>query len=454
MIRSYVVVTPVRDEEENLPRLAASLAEQAVRPQAWLIVDNGSTDGTLELAKRLGERHEWIRVLTIPGTEAADRGGPVVRALHAAIASITEHPQIFVNVDADISFEPDYFQRLLAHFDEDPSLGIASGSAYELNGDDWEQRFVTGSTVWGASRAYRWDCLQQLLPLEQRVAWDGVDEFKANARGWRTATFEDLPFRHHRREGERDGSSWRVAVNQGRTAHFLAYRPSYLVMRALWHARRDPAAVAMLWGYAGSAIKREPQNADAEGRAYLRSQQSFRNVRRRALEASGRRATIEARIAEIADACAEILLVCSSGGHLQQMLALQPTWERYSHVWVTFDKSDVQSLLSNERVVFAHSPTNRSLKNLARNLVLAWRTLRTVRPRVVLSTGAGVAVPFAWLGRLFGARIVYVESFTRVEGLSLSGRLVRPVAHRLYVQWPELAQSVSSAEYPGNVFAR
>jgi hypothetical protein len=453
MIRSYAVITPVRDEADNLPRLAGALDAQTTRPREWLIVDNGSTDGTLELARRLAAEHGWIRVLTVPGAAEADRGAPIVRALQAGIAALGEPPQVVVNVDADISFEPDYFARLLAKFDEDESLGIASGSAFEQRGERWEQRFVTGSTVWGASRAYRWECLQQLLPLEARVAWDGVDEFKANTRGWRTAAFEELPFKHHRREGERDGSRWSASRNHGKTAHYLGYRPWYLVLRALWHARRDPTAVAMISSYGAAKLRREPQNPDLEGRAYLRSQQSLRNIRRRALEAAGRRPELDVELARLAD-CAEILLVCSSGGHLQQMLALQPTWEPYSHVWVTFDKSDVQSLLVDERVLFAHSPTNRSVKNLLRNLVLAWRTLRTVQPRVVLSTGAGVAVPFAWLGRLFGARIVYVESFTRIDGLSLSGRLVRPVAHRLYVQWPELAEAVPSAEYPGNVFAR
>ena len=151
---------------------------------------------------------------------------------------------------------------------------------------------------------------------------------------------------------------------------------------------------------------------------------------------------------------ADILLVCSSGGHLQQMLALKAAWESYSHVWVTFDKSDARSLLGDEHVVFAHSPTNRSAKNLLRNLVLAWRTLRTVRPRVLLTTGAGVAVPFAWLGRLVGVQIVYVESFTRIDGPSLTGRLVGPIAHRSYVQWPELATVVPKARYAGNVFSR
>ena len=154
------------------------------------------------------------------------------------------------------------------------------------------------------------------------------------------------------------------------------------------------------------------------------------------------------------DGRADILLVCSSGGHLQQMLALEPAWGPYSHVWVTFDKSDARSLLRDERVVFAHWPTNRSLKNLLRNLVVAWRTLRVVRPRILLTTGAGVAVPFAWLARLRGVRIVYVESFTRIDGPSLTCRLVAPIAHRVYAQWPELTEVVPRSRYAGNVFAR
>ena len=150
---------------------------------------------------------------------------------------------------------------------------------------------------------------------------------------------------------------------------------------------------------------------------------------------------------------ADLLLVCSSGGHLQQLLALRDAWDAYSHVWVTFDKSDARSLLDGERVVYAHWPTNRSLRNLFRNLLVARRTLRDVRPRVVLTTGAGVAVPFAWLARLRGTRVVYVESFTRIEEPSLTCRLVAPVADRVYAQWPELLEAVPKARYAGNVFA-
>jgi UDP-N-acetylglucosamine:LPS N-acetylglucosamine transferase len=150
----------------------------------------------------------------------------------------------------------------------------------------------------------------------------------------------------------------------------------------------------------------------------------------------------------------ELLLVCSTGGHLQQMLALEPVWRAYPHVWVTFDKSDSRSLLRGEHVVHAYSPTNRNPKNLVRNLFLAWRTIRKLRPRMLLTTGAGVAVPFAWIGRLCGVNIVYIESFTRIDGPSLSCRLVAPVAHRVYAQWPELTEVVPKAHYAGNVFAR
>jgi beta-1,4-N-acetylglucosaminyltransferase len=144
--------------------------------------------------------------------------------------------------------------------------------------------------------------------------------------------------------------------------------------------------------------------------------------------------------------------VCSTGGHLLQLTALSDAWEGRSRAWVTFDKSDARSLLRDETVYFAYGPTNRSIRNLLRNLLLATRLVATLRPRVVVTTGAGVAVPFAWIARVLGARIVYVESFTRIDGPSLSCRLIAPVAARIYAQWPELVEAYPRARYRGNVF--
>jgi hypothetical protein len=146
------------------------------------------------------------------------------------------------------------------------------------------------------------------------------------------------------------------------------------------------------------------------------------------------------------------LLVCSNGGHLLQLVQLRDEWPRAERCWVTFDKPDARSLLGGEEVVYAHHPTNRNVPNLLRNLVLAFRVLKRLRPRAIVTTGAGVAVPFCYVGRLFGARIVYIESFSRIHEPSLTGRLVHPVADAFFVQWPELRGRYRKATYAGALF--
>lgn len=146
-----------------------------------------------------------------------------------------------------------------------------------------------------------------------------------------------------------------------------------------------------------------------------------------------------------------VLLVCSPGGHLQQLLALEPAWRGMDRAWVTLAGPDVEYLLAEEDTTLGHGPTNRSLVKLFRNLSLAWRVLRRRRPDAILSTGAGLAVPFFLVGKLLRIRLVYVESLTRTESISLSGRLVYPLADRFFTQWPATAALLRRAEYVGSV---
>ena len=146
-----------------------------------------------------------------------------------------------------------------------------------------------------------------------------------------------------------------------------------------------------------------------------------------------------------------LLLVADPGGHLFELAGLRDVWSRFSRAWVTVRASDVDTLLVDERVIFAHGPTRRSLMNLVRNSLLAVGIVRRLRPAVVMTTGAALSVPFAWAGRLFGARVVYIECSGRV-GISVTGRLIAPVADRLYVQWPEVVPQVSKARYAGTIF--
>ncbi|HEV3477929.1 MAG TPA: glycosyltransferase family 2 protein [Gaiellaceae bacterium] len=287
---SYAVVTPARNEAENLMRLGRSLAAQTMPPDAWIVVENGSTDASLDVASALAHEYPWIRVAQIQPTVDVRRGGPIVRAFNEGVARLERPPDIIVKLDADVSMEPDYFERVLGAFAADQTLGIASGSAYEQRDGDWRQLFLTRTAVWGAARAYRLECLRDVSPLEERMGWDGVDELKANLRGWSTRTLADVPFRHHRREGERDGARRKAWQAQGEVAHFMGYRISYLLLRALHRARHEPAALAMVIGFVRATLRREERCLDPAVRSYLRRQQRLRELPLRAREALGYRA--------------------------------------------------------------------------------------------------------------------------------------------------------------------
>jgi UDP-N-acetylglucosamine:LPS N-acetylglucosamine transferase len=131
------------------------------------------------------------------------------------------------------------------------------------------------------------------------------------------------------------------------------------------------------------------------------------------------------------------LLVGSSGGHLAQLLLLRAWWEEHERLWVTFQTPDAESRLADEPTRWAYHPTTRNVPNLVRNTVQAIGVLRTFRPDVVISTGAGVAVPYFWLARLFRARTIYLEVFDRVHSRTLTARLCRPVTDLFLVQWEE-----------------
>lgn len=147
----------------------------------------------------------------------------------------------------------------------------------------------------------------------------------------------------------------------------------------------------------------------------------------------------------------KLLLVCSSGGHLAQLAALQPWSKEHRRHWVCFDTPEALDLLRHEQVTWAYHPTTRNVVNLVRNLGLAWRVLRRERPDVVISTGAGVAVPFFVLARLTGVSTTYLEVYDRIDTPTLTARLCRPFTDRMLVQWDEQRRLYSGAEVVGCV---
>lgn len=147
----------------------------------------------------------------------------------------------------------------------------------------------------------------------------------------------------------------------------------------------------------------------------------------------------------------DVLLVSSSGGHLAQLNALSPWSRNHNRRWVCFNTPDAVGILRGEDVVWAHHPTTRNLPNLVRNLRLAWRVLRERRPDVVISTGAGVAVPFFVVARLKRIPTVFLEVYDRLDTPTLTGRLCRPFASAMLVQWEEQRSLYRGADVVGCV---
>ena len=148
----------------------------------------------------------------------------------------------------------------------------------------------------------------------------------------------------------------------------------------------------------------------------------------------------------------KICLVCSSGGHLQHLYMLKQFWSKYERFWVTFDKSDTRSILSGEKFFPCCYPTNRSIKALFLNTILALKLLHNEKPDIIISSGAAVAVPFFYIGKLFGIKTMYIEVFDRIDRPTLTGKLVYPVTDKFIVQWEEMKRFYPKAENLGSIF--
>lgn len=133
----------------------------------------------------------------------------------------------------------------------------------------------------------------------------------------------------------------------------------------------------------------------------------------------------------------KVCLVGSSGGHLTHLYMLKPFWKDKNRFWVTFDKEDARSLLEGEKVYPCYFPTNRSIKALIKNTKIAWDVLHKEKPDLIISCGAAVAVPFFYIGKMMGAKLVYIEVFDRIDKPTMTGKMVYPIVDKFVVQWEE-----------------
>jgi poly-beta-1,6-N-acetyl-D-glucosamine synthase len=280
----YVVISPVRDEVNYIQRTIDSMLSQTHLPAQWIIVDDGSTDGTRELLDRYVNR-SWITVVHRADRGHRASGGGVVEAFNTGYALLRDNDWDFiVKLDGDLSFEADYFEKCIELFHLDESLGIGGGTVCRMEGDHVEVDSMGDPPfhVRGASKVYRRACWERIGPLAITPGWDTIDEVKANLHGWKSRTFNELRIIQHKPTGSADGR-WRNWFKNGYANYMTGYHPVFMLAKCIKRIGRSPVFVesTALWaGFCSGYIKRVPQACSRDVIQYLRKQQIRRLLQR------------------------------------------------------------------------------------------------------------------------------------------------------------------------------
>ncbi len=252
-----------------------SVVAQTCLPAKWVIVDDGSGDGTADLAREYARKHPFITVVQhdMPGDRHP--GSRVIHAFNRGLPFLAGvNHDFIVKLDCDLSFGPEYFEQLLAKFDHHPRLGIASGVYQErLRDGRWVAVPMPWYHAFGACKAVRCRCFEQIGGFVTRPGWDTVDEIRAWSLGWETRHFPELETRHHRPEGSGIGRI-RTSRMHGEIFYVTGGDPLFFALKVLHRSTAPPflaGAVALTFGYVKAALSRTPRLVTpAEALSYRR----------------------------------------------------------------------------------------------------------------------------------------------------------------------------------------
>ena len=279
--RRYCLITPCRDEAEYARLTIESVAKQTLPPTLWVIVDDGSTDGTQEIVEECAARLPYIRLIRRADRGHRRVGAGVVEAFNIGYASITPSDfQYLCKLDLDLVLPAAYFEGLVRRMEAEPRLGSTSGKPWfvhprtgalvpEVCGDEMSV---------GMTKFYRQSCFSEIGGFVEQVMWDGIDCHRARMLGWMAESVNDesLRFIHLRPQGASQRGIWTGRVRAGFGQYYMGTAPLYYIASAVYRAFEPPVligSVAMLLGYTRSALKGLPRYEDREFRRFLRRYQ-------------------------------------------------------------------------------------------------------------------------------------------------------------------------------------
>jgi poly-beta-1,6-N-acetyl-D-glucosamine synthase len=279
--RRYCLISPCRNEERFLRRTLDSIVAQTVRPALWVVVDDGSTDGTPGILREYAERNDFIRIVRREDRGKRSVGPGVIDAFYAGYETIDPDSFEYVcKLDVDLDLPEAYFEGLMRRMEADPGIGALSGMAYyedSKTGERISEKISFEMSV-GASKFYRVECFREIGGFVREVMWDGIDCHRCRMFGWRTGSVdeEDVRFLHLRPMGSSDKGIFAGRMRHGYGQYFMGTGLTFMTASAVYRMTRPPyvlGGLAMLWGYVLSALRRCPRYSDARFRAALRAYQ-------------------------------------------------------------------------------------------------------------------------------------------------------------------------------------
>ncbi len=278
---AYVLITPARNEVQFIEHTIKSVVNQTVRPLKWVIVSDGSTDGTDEIVRNYGTKHEWIELVRLPERTHRNFAGKVA-AFDAGYARVSELKfDVVGNLDADVSFEADYLAFLISKFTENPGLGVA-GTPYREENAAHDDRFKSPDHVSGACHMFRRKCFEDIggYPSVQSGGIDLIALLSAQAKGWQTRRFDEKFCFHHRNVGSGEHVSiGRRLLNRGKKDFILGSHPVFEIFRSAHQMKSRPyivGGILMFVGYFGAMLRGIEQTMPKELIRLRRSDQMQR----------------------------------------------------------------------------------------------------------------------------------------------------------------------------------
>jgi glycosyltransferase involved in cell wall biosynthesis len=257
----YVLITPARNEAAFIEKTLESMVAQTVLPERWVIVDDGSTDGTAEIGENYASRYLWIELVRLPQRRDRSFAGKV-HAFNAGLERVQSLQfEIIGNLDADLSFDADYLEFLMQKFSEDPKLGVAGTPFLENGYDSARDSFEGENHVAGGCQLFTRQCFQEVggyIP-NRAGGIDWIAVTTARMKGWKTRSFPEKRFHHYRTLGTAGRSGVAASFSYGEKDYYLGGSPMWQLFRVAYRMVKRPFLIdgfALLFGYCWAALRR------------------------------------------------------------------------------------------------------------------------------------------------------------------------------------------------------